>query len=218
MLPRGATFEESTHAYKQDGVSVPSCTRVLDHSGIASYDMVRQEILERKARIGTLAHTATQFYDEGDLDWDSIKDDIKGYVDAWVGFRSDTGFTPRRIEDQFIATLNGMTFGLKVDREGIFCKSEAIVEIKTSVQYMPWWGIQLAGYALGLPDHEGKVLTPRALFARRRRIAVQLFSNGKYKKHDFNEPGDAEVFASGLHIAHWKISVGQKLRDMELAA
>jgi len=54
-----------------------------------------------------------------------------------------------------------------------------------------------------------------ALFYRRRRMAVQLLPNGKYKKYDFEDNSDATVFISGLHITNWKIAHGTALRKLE---
>jgi hypothetical protein len=209
------TFDASTHSYNIDGRTVPSVTRVLDHAGLVSYDMVRKEILERKSNIGTLVHLAAEFYDKGDLDWSSLDDHTRGRVEAWAQFRADTGFVPRLIEERYIATVNGMTYGLTIDREGLIHGREAIIELKTSASPEPWWAIQTSGYALGVPDVEGKSSSPRALFARRRRMVVQLFSDGKYKKHDFADYQDSEIFISTLHITHWKLKNGSALRTIE---
>jgi hypothetical protein len=213
MLAPGCAFEESTHAYTMEGRSIPSVTRVLDHAGLISYDMVRREILERKSVIGTLVHTATHYFDQGDLDWSSLDDHTKGRVEAWALFRSDTGFAPRIIEERYVSVINGMTVGLTVDREGLMGKREAVVEIKNTANREEWWAIQTAGYALAVPDVAGS--SPRALFARRRRFAVQLFPDGRYKKHDFDDPQDAEVFIWSLGIAHWKLNKGNALRRIE---
>lgn len=202
-----------------DGHSVPSVTRALDHAGLVSYDMVRREILERKSTIGTLVHLATSYYDKGDLDWSSFDEenpadrDTKGRVEAWANFREDSGFVPRIIEERYIAMINGMTFGLTIDREGLMRGQEAIVEIKNAATREEWWAIQTAGYALGVPD--GKHSSARACFAKRRRMAVQLFPDGRYKKYDFTDFQDAEVFISTLHIAHWKLNHGSPLRRIE---
>jgi hypothetical protein len=215
VLTKGCAFDEATHSYAMEGRSVPSVTRVLDHAGLVSYDMVKREILERKSTIGTLVHTATHYYDIGDLDWSSLDEHTKGRTEAWVSFRTDTGFVPRIIEEPYIATIHGMNYGLKIDREGLMHGQEAIVEIKNAATAEAWWAIQTAGYALGVPDGKLKNNSPRTLFARRRRLAVQLFPDGRYKKHDFTDFQDAEVFISSLHIALWKLNHGSPLRRIE---
>jgi hypothetical protein len=220
VLPRGYAFDEVTHAYALGGRCVPSVTRVLDHAGLVSYDMVRKDILDRKSNLGTLVHRACEYYDQGDLDWsyfdaDNPADqDVKGRLQAWASFRADTGFAPRLIEERYIAIFNGMSYGLTVDRLGFMRGTEAVVEIKNAASVEPWWAIQLAGYALGVPDVDGSV-GPRSLFARRRRMVVQLFPDGRYKKYDFTEYQDAEVFSWTLGIAHWKLMKGSALRKIE---
>lgn len=181
--------------------------------------MVRQDILERKSTIGTYVHLGTQFYDEGTagvgkgLDWKSLDDKTKGRVEAWAKFREDTGFVPRLIEKRCVAEVNGMKFGLTVDREGRFRNAEAVIDIKTSESFHEWWAIQLGGYALGCPGPDG--LSPLALFHSRRRMIVQLFDNGKYKKHDFNDRRDADIFIAALTITIWKTNHGIPIRRLE---
>jgi hypothetical protein len=198
-----------------NGLSVPSVTRVIDHAGLSSYEMVKREILERKSKIGQLVHLATKYFDKGTLDRDSLDSYTRGRTEAWIQFRRDTGFEPRIIEEPFITCINGMNVGLTVDREGLMGGRPTIIEIKCTSNIEPWFGIQTAGYALGVPDPEGYPWTPRLLFAKRRRMVVQLFEDGTYKKKDFTDPQDAEVFLSGLHITSWKLANGEKLRKIE---
>ncbi len=193
-------FDAATHSYTLNGVTIPSVTRALDHAGLVSYDMVREDILERKSVLGSLVHQACHFYDEQDLDFNSLSEDVKPRLDAWANFRAETGFVPRRIEKRYVATVNGMTYGLTVDREGFFKKDEAIIDLKTSAAVAPWCGIQLAGYALGVPDFEGKIMSPLTLF------------------YDFSDTHDANVFISALHITIWKLHHGSALRKIEEAA
>lgn len=209
------SFDAATHSYFFDGIRIPSVTRVLDHSGIVSYDVVRREILERKSRIGTCVHLAAQYYDLDELNLSSVDDSIRGYFDGWCKFRRETGFVPRMIEERHMATVNGMQYGLTVDREGLLKNKSVILDIKTSANPEPWWAIQTAGYAMGVPDYDKKLASPRALFASRRRMSVQLFSDGSYKKFEFTDNRDAEVFISGLHISVWKMSVGENVRAIE---
>lgn len=222
MLDRGCEFVEATHAYTMNGRSIPSVTRVIDHAGLSSYEMVRREILERKSKIGQLVHLATKYYDKGTLDWESLDAYTRGRTEAWVQFRRDTGFEPRIIEEPFVASINGMDFGLTVDREGLMGGRPTIIEIKNTANIEPWFGIQTAGYALGVPDPEQylahepqQTITPRWLFAKRRRMVVQLFEDGHYMKKDFTNPREADVFISSLHVTTWKLDNGYKLRKIE---
>jgi hypothetical protein len=177
--------------------------------------MVRREVLERKSHIGTLVHLATKFYDKGTLDWSSLDQFTRGRTQAWVQFRNDTGFSPRVIEEQFISSFNGMTFGMTVDREGFYGGKPCVIEIKTTANVEKWFAIQTAGYALGLPDVEGMGRSARMLFTQRRRVVVQLFEDGRYKAHEYKDPQDADVFGSSLHVTQWKLMNGYSFRKIE---
>jgi hypothetical protein len=209
-------FDEGSHRYYRGSIEIPSCTRCLDHAGLVSYDGVRQDILEKKSRLGTAVHMATHFYDENNLDWESVGDDAKPYVDGWAEFRETTGFVPMRIEERCEANLNGMPYGMQFDCLGMLGKQETIVEKKISSQALWWWAIQTAGYALGAPDLS-RESSPMLRFSRRRRIAVQLLPVGKFKfkKYDFNDRQDADVFAATLLITHRKMREGAKIKDLD---
>lgn len=216
-------FDEASHRYYSGLIEIPSCTRCLDHAGLVSYDGIRQDILEKKSRLGTAVHQATHFYDEGDLDWDSVGDDAKPYVEGWTEFRSITGFIPTRIEERCEANLNGMPYGMQFDCLGILGKQETIVEKKISSSPQWWWAVQLAGYAMGAPDKLPGIAIAESSamlkFSRRRRIAVQLLPTGKFKfkKFDFNERQDADVFAATLLITHRKMREGAQFKTLEAA-
>jgi len=215
MLQPGCTFEEATHAYRRDGLPIPSVTRILDHGGLVNFEMVRQDVLERKATIGTLVHLATKFYDQGDLDWNSLDRYTRGRVEAWALFRKETGFTPRIIEEQYIANVQGMSFGLTVDREGLLRGTSTIIEIKTASAPSEWWGLQTAGYAMAVPDPEEKLLTPITCFMKRRRMAIMLLEDGSYKKIEHTENDDWQVFLWALGLTHWKLKKGKAFRKIE---
>jgi hypothetical protein len=212
------SFNEGNHTYHSGGVNIPSCTRVLDHAGLVSYDMVREDVLARKSKIGTLVHLATAYYDREELDWASFTDseidqENKRRVEAWAQFREDTRFAPFLIEQRSMASVNGMRFGMTVDRVGIMNGRECVVEIKTTAQVHPWYAIQTAGYALGAPH---TYASQRAAFINRRRVVVLLGPDGRYKKTDFNDKTDADVFTSALHVSWWKLQHGMNLRPLEV--
>lgn len=208
------SFDEATHRYYRGSIEIPAVTRCLDHSGLVSYDGIREDILEKKSRFGHSVHLATHYYDEGTLDFDSVPDDAKWRLEGWIKFREDTGFKPRRIECQHFATYNGMHYGMRIDREGFFNNDEAIIDIKTTVIIQPWVAIQLAGYALGLPEFDGRETSPISRFMKRRRVAVQLLDNGTYKKKDFEDKHDYSVFGSALHITTWKMNHSMSLKGL----
>lgn len=222
MLGPGCSFDEATHAYQRDGLAVLSVTRALEFAGLTNYEGVREEVLERRSLIGRYVHSATHYYDDGVLDWSSYQDDnphdqeMKGRVKAWEKFCKETGFVSYRAEEAFIADVNGMRYGMTPDRLGHLHGKECVLDIKTSATLQPWYAIQTAAYALGAPAYDSNSLvTPRGRFSVRRRMCVQLLPNGDYRKKDYTDPRDADVFLAALLVASWKFEHGTKLREVE---
>jgi hypothetical protein len=93
--------------------------------------------------------------------------------------------------------------------------SLSVVDLKISRQAEPWHGVQLAGYALGLP-HE-KYTSPMGRFMARGRYIAKLDEHGKKAKllPYFNR-SDADVFRSALVVAHWKLLQGKQIAPLEL--
>lgn len=210
-------FEESSHIYSRNGKIIPGCTRVLEHGGLSNYEMVHKAIMERKSALGRAVHDATLYYDLNDLNWATLDEQLKPYVDAWADFRAITGFVPRQREVQCIASVNGMEYGMQIDAEGLVKKYDALVEIKITTDIMPSHAIQLAGYALGLPmkrlDGDTPIDNALTRFYLRKRYAVQLLPSGKAKLHPFEDPQDAEVFLWQLGTCHWKLRKGIALKE-----
>ena len=60
------TFVPEEHAYIQEGVQIPSVTQILNAVGLVDYSQIPEAILDHKAEIGTAAHAAAHYFDEGD--------------------------------------------------------------------------------------------------------------------------------------------------------
>jgi hypothetical protein len=207
-------FDETSHIYtiERGGaqVEIPGVTRVLDTSGLVDYSAVRPEILERKSKFGKEAHRCTVLYDKSLLDWDSVDPRIIPYVESWVSFRRQTGFIPLLTEEQCIAEVSGMLYGMTIDRQGITGQRglgkkrgfDTTVEIKTTSQILPHHAIQTAGYALGLP--KSGVTTPMARFLSRRRLIVKLNPDGRPEIRECDDRSDMDTFVAALRISGWK--------------
>jgi hypothetical protein len=218
----GFQFIEATHTYLRGGLVIPSATRCIDHAGLTSYDNVRRDILDRKSDNGKKVHAATHYYDEGDLDLRSISDVQRGYLDSWIEWRTFRNFSPVLIEQQQIATLYAMSFGMTLDRWGFLDKYPTIVELKTSVAIEAWHGIQTALYAAGVVHPKliaSNSMSPQARFLTTRRVVVQLRPDGK-KAHErfFEDRKDFDVATWALGITHWKLSHGKKIEEIREAA
>lgn len=213
------TFNAEDHRYFRDGIEIPGVTRCLDHAGVADYSMIRKDILERSSEIGKLTHVACHYHDDGGLDWDSVPEFIKPRVHAWVKFVDTECFKPfpDRIEYQTLGIVNGMPYGMRIDRAGLMRGRPAIVEIKCTAEIMSQHGIQLAGYSMGLPmpgelDSEKTAAIVR--FLRWERYVVQLRADGTFRLKRFNDRNDANIFTAALAITTWKLNEGVRIRDI----
>lgn len=227
------TFDEATHCYRDNrGIVRPSVTRCMDQTGLADYSMVRADILERKSRLGTETHWATRLYDENDLDWNSLWEEVKPRVDAWAEFRAITGFTPfpNRIEFRHMACYNGMEYGMACDREGLLRGKLGVAEIKTSANEEDWHAIQLTGYVIGLP-YERNSITGKAYdengplgregsgglagFFAHERYVVRLMPNGKPKYVKYDDHNDWSTFDAALRLTNWRTNHRKPITEIE---
>jgi hypothetical protein len=85
-------FREEDHSFWLGDRRLPSVTQIL--SNFIPRFQCDVWYLER----GKAVHKATEFYDKGTLDPESVDPQIEGYVRAWIKFREDYHFTPDFIE------------------------------------------------------------------------------------------------------------------------
>lgn len=192
-------FIPETHTYLQGDEVVPSVTQRLNDAGLVCYDHIPKEVLERKADIGTAAHAACWYLDEGCLDWESVDPAVLGYVLAWQKFMGESRFKPRLIEQRGISQMAGSSFGYTLDREGILNGFETLLEIKCTASVEPSWGPQTAAYEHALYQQDGR---------RRRRVAVHLKPNGSYSLKLLPDVQDYMMFRTALiRPAGWELVV-----------
>jgi hypothetical protein len=211
------TFDEASHVYRVGSTIVPGCTRVIDHAGLTSFENVRDDVLERRGRLGKIVHRSCHFLDQRDLDWLTVAEDAKGYVESWAILCEDMKVEWALIEHQCIGEIDGMKFGMQIDRQGLVGGEDAIVDLKISRQAESWHGVQLAGYAIGLPH--GLISTLLGRFFARKRFIAKLNENGKKARLiPYESRLDFDVFRAALLISHAKLRWGKKISILEEAA
>lgn len=195
------SFTEATHIYADvNGIMRPSVSQIIKSEGLISFAGISPSVLERKRQLGSLVHKVTELYDQGeDLNNYEIPEEVWPYFDGWVNFRNDCGFEPRFIEQQMLAQVHGMWYGMKLDSEGPIDGEPHIIEKKCGASEHPAWGVQLAGYAMGKYPTE-KVKPARA--------AVQLGTQfpRNYKVFPYREDSDYTVWMNSLANTLWKIN------------
>ncbi len=116
-------FTETTHEYRlPDGRVVPNVTTILKETGVAtnfeeisSRSSKLAQAIEYRRALGTAVHADCHAFDDDDLDWQAMHDDVRPYVDAWSVFRDNTRLRPlareRRVfhpQDFYCGTLDGV--------------------------------------------------------------------------------------------------------------
>jgi hypothetical protein len=198
-------FDEASHRYtRADGLYVPSVTQVLKRVGYVDYSQVAADVLESASIRGTAVHQITEFLDtefagvpEAEIDLAPINPEYLPYVQAWLRFKRECDVQILDSELQGIAEINGMPVGFKYDTRALVNGREAIIEKKTCAEEYGYWGLQLAGYDLALPQCKTQL--------HRERYAVQLRNNGTYRMC----PGTAGGYsdANDYHAFTWALAI-----------
>jgi hypothetical protein len=206
------TFEEDSHTYASGGIERPSVTATLKIAGIYDFSMVKPEVLDRKKRIGKNVHRWTAIYDQnGEIDETWIADDEMGYFEAWLLLRREMPklvFTA--IERMQVRSIAGILVGGTPDRIGFLAARPCVLDIKCAAVSHPGWALQTADYEM-----QETQLTRCGHMVR---LAAQLFPNGKYKLHTYeNHRDDAaiaidavQMTASTMRLAAWMHNHGLK--------
>lgn len=199
------TFDEETHTYRLDGRVIPSVTQILKSAGVIDDSFYNEEGRVR----GTAVHLATQYLDEGDLEWESLDPEIIPYVKAYQKFKEESGFIPELIEKKVFKRADSsrasvIDYAGTLDRAGkfspdfmpqsrqdFFSSDYCLIDLKTGAAPQ-WAGAQLAGYAI--------TLLPQMV----RRFVLLLKKNGKYKLQEFKNPDDYSVFYGACHVVQGK--------------
>jgi len=193
------SFDAAKHEYRVGSNVVPNCTSVLATGGLVPFALADADILERKSELGREVHKACHLHNIGKLG--SCDSEVKPYLDSWILFKSTKKFTPLLSEFQAIGELNGMSYGMQIDCSGDLDGEDTVIEYKIGELY-PHHGVQLAGYAIGLPHPRWSA--PLARFASRKRIALQLRPGKMPHMEPYKERSDFYVFSSLLYVSTWK--------------
>lgn len=137
-------FDASTHKYWHDGQRVISVTQALEATGLFFYPET-MEMLEARGR-GTIVHDATELFDKGTLDWNSLDDVIEPYVLQYEEAKHDLKFTVKEWEVKvYHKTLD---YAGRFDKLATYQRKKVIIDLKTGTQIRQdkWHHLQVAAY------------------------------------------------------------------------
>lgn len=191
------TFDEPSHTYRYDGRVVPSVTQLLDK--LHDFSGVPEAILLAAKERGTYVHQMCEMFDKDELDVPKVPEQYAGYLAAWEAFTTEYGPAWTGIEHRGYSRAFG--FAGTMDRHGTLPLKYPptvrwVVDIKTSADAHPVWGMQTAAYRQILAEQD-------APFALARRATVQLRPDGRFKFLPWDEPTDWPAFQSLITLSNW---------------
>lgn len=187
-------FDEALHRYTFSGRPVPSVTQVMRPLTDVAYGQIAPSVLKAAADFGTAVHACTEYFDQGDLDEETVAPEWRPYLDAYVAWKETMRPTIERIEWRLACSKYAGT----IDRVATIAGDRWVIDLKTTSQIHPHVGVQLAAYeALAYAASGGE--GPRF-----QRAALQLREDGTFKFTKFEAPTDAVCFSALLGIHNWR--------------
>lgn len=183
------TFDAERHEYRFLGGVVPSVTQVLQP--LVDFSRVPRELLEAKRDLGQRVHEACHFFDEDDLDEETIEADVEPYLEAWKRFRVETRVDILAAEQRVFEPL--LMYAGTLDRVIGYQGARWVLDLKTSISTPLAVGPQTAAYLRALGDTT--VL---------RRAAIRLRPDGTYRFDPLTGSDDWSVFMSCLTLQRFK--------------
>ena len=120
-------YNDKEHKYFINGSRVPGVTEVLGALGL--YPAYNPAGAQYHLSLGSAVHRACELHDMGTLDESTVDPQVRPFLDAYLKFKTEWGFTPTRIEEAIFHPKLG--FAGRIDREGMLGSGESgIVELK----------------------------------------------------------------------------------------
>lgn len=172
-------------------------TEILKGAGLVDFSSVNETVLEAASNFGIAVHKATELWDKGTLDINSLSEPLIPYLEAWKKFRKDYNidYKPEEIERKLYSKK--WDFEGTPDRDPKEIKGEFVLpDIKSSTTMLPSVAIQTAAYqALYEENFDYKI---------KQRWGIQLLPDGTYKIHIYKNLSDNTIFFSALNVYRWK--------------
>lgn len=177
---------DSQHQYRWDGKPVDGLTSTIEEAGLIG-SWGNAWYLDRGSKI----HLATQYWDEGTLDEETVDPKIKGYLESWKRFTKDQNYTPVEIEYQIFNPE--LRVASTVDR------IPGPLDLKSGSPE-PWHILQIA--------FQWSTLLRSGLYYLTKPMDVYLDSDGgppKVKLYKTSEMREAyKVYCSMLYFLRWR--------------
>jgi hypothetical protein len=193
--PDEIILQDEPHRYLQGGKSYVSVTGAVEDAGLGEdFSMVPRHIMERAQDRGNKVHMACEFINDDDLCMDSITDEIRGYVEAYLRFRAECKIKIIAAERKIVSAALG--FAGTPDLICFMGGRRVVIDLKTCQRLGRGLGLQTAGYqALWEATH------PSLIYAR---YGLKLNASGDYKLIACEDPDDLPAFYDAIQFAKAK--------------
>lgn len=186
------SFDAKNHEYKHQGKRVPSVTQILADCKLIDLSMVPERFLHAACEFGGVVHSATEYFDKGELDYNSISDEVNAYIDAWDLFIKQ--FSVQIIEIEMRVHSKKYGFAGTLDRVAIVNGKISILDIKSGSPQKAY-ACQTAAYALAYREMTGeKKLDRYCVFLDEKKYRL--------KKHE--DKLDENMFLTALSLYNYK--------------
>jgi len=186
-------FNPETHEYFLNGSKLPGVTSILQDTGIIDLSGIPYARLEAAREFGIAVHSACELYDLDDLNEKELDHNLRPYLDAWIKFKTDTGFELIEIEKPVYSVR--YRFAGTPDRIGAF-DGLTLVDIKSTAALSPATALQTAGYEIAHNEFSADKI--------KKRMTVLLTANGEYKLEPHKDKNDINVFLAALSVFNWR--------------
>lgn len=181
-------FDADAHTYTTISGRLPGATDVIKSEGL-----VAVEYMSEAARWkGKCVHRGAELLVKNELDWETVDEEIAGYLRSLENFLRTTGFVPAGVEEPCFDDA----FACMPDLWGYLHKVPAIIEYKSGI-VPAWTAIQTA--------LQSRALRKEKMFFAQKRFGLRLMADGSLSKLEpFEDPSDDRVAMSMVDSFHWK--------------
>lgn len=195
-------FDAEDHRYSIDGATLPSVTQII---GARWPITAPPEKLEYARQVGKAVHSATEYYDRGTLNWDSLDAVVSPFVESWMQFLKDTGAVVLLIEQQVHHPV--LNFAGTLDRT-IRCpwlngSPVAILDLKKP-KLTARVGVQTAGYLEAYNTLRKRAGSTWPMAQRRFGLQLRPGEATPYRLKEFTDKSDWGAFLACLTLYNFE--------------
>lgn len=170
-------FDEESHTYRYSGQVVPSVTQILKPVS-PDFTFVPSEKLERARLLGNAVDAAICLFEKKQLDESSLAPVIRSYLDAWIEFKSMSGWETIDTQERVYSEKYG--YAGTLDLRGIINNQIAVLDIKRTLVIPAHAGPQTAAYAAATVADVRYALHLKPLNVARRWVLERLDSTNDW--------------------------------------